>query len=283
MFKKIITLLAISFFIGTTYSQSPFPTEDEIKSFYGTETLVVLENTMFSTYNAFIKSAMKEHWEITPFKFISVEEFNTMREDPAFSFIVLTETKFDKDKSGSVYNFINLLLGKDVGRIEDLPEMCAIPLSFAGESDIEYGYKVGIVLRFMQTHVRHLSEDPSITGKRYLKYYNSFIPELADKTILLGEEDLVEELRSESVIKSLYDNDIRLVSEDEIRDAIISKAENNLVLHMVGPDSDRSGGMCFKMLIGTDDGMIYFYGEHKITPKNRKGLLVNDLKRIGRY
>lgn len=283
MLKKIATLLVLGFLIATAYSQSPFPTPDEIESFYGTETLVVLENTMFSTYNAFIRSAMKEHWELSPYKFISVEEFNTMREDPAYSFIVLTETKFDKDKSGSVYNFINLLLGKDVGRIEDLPEMCAIPLSFSGESDIEYGYKVGIVLRFMQTHVRHLSEDPSISGKRYLKYYNKFIPQLADKTILLGEEDLVEELRSESVIKSLYDNDIRLVSEDEIRDAIINKAENTLILHMVGPDSDRAGGMCFKMLIGTDDGMIYFYGEHKITPKNRKGLLVNDLKRIGRY
>ncbi len=283
MYKKITALLALSFFIGTVYSQSPFPTADEIKGFYGTETLVVLENTMFSTYNAFIKSAMKEHWEITPYKFISVDEFNTMREDPAYSFIVMTETKFDKDKSGAVYNFINLLLGKDVGRIEDLPEMCAIPLSFAGEADMEYGYKVGIVLRFMQTHVRHLSEDPGITGKRYLKYYNKFIPDLADKTILLGEEDLVQELRSESVLNSLYDNDIRMVNEDEIRDAIINKQENTLVLHMVGPESDRAGGMCFKMLIGTDDGMIYFYGEHKITPKNRKGLLVNDLKRIGRY
>lgn len=283
MIKKAIAILGVSIIIGTTYSQSPFPTPEEIKSFYGTETLVVLENTLFSTYNAFIKSAIKEHWELTPYKFISVDEFNNMREDPAYSFIVLTETKFDKDKSGSIYNFINLLLGKDVGRIEDLPEMCAIPLSFAGESDMEYAYKVGIVMRFMQAHVRHLSEDPSITGKRYLKYYNRFIPELADKTILLAEGDLVEELRSASVIKSLYDNDIRLVSEDKIRDAIINKEENTLVLHMVGPDSDRAGGMCFKMLIGTDDGMIYFYGEHKITPKKRKGLLVNDLKRIGRY
>ena len=70
-----------------------------------------------------------------------------MREDPAYSFIVLTETKFDKDKSGAVYNFMNLLLGKDVGRIEDLPEMCALPLSFAGVEDIEYGYKVGITLQ----------------------------------------------------------------------------------------------------------------------------------------
>jgi len=283
MFRKLIIILAATFFINTVNSQTAFPAPEEIEGFYSTETLVVLENTMFSTYNAFIKNSMKEHWEITPFKFITVEEFNTMREDPAYSFIVLTETKFDRDKSGAVFNFINLLLGKDVGRIEDLPEMCAIPLSFAGEADIEYGYKVGIVLRFMQAHVRHLSEDPTIKGKKYLKYYNKFVPDLEDKTILLAEKDLVQGLRSEATIKNLYDKDIKMVDDEDIRDAIINKKENTLVLHMVGPEGQRAGGLCFKMLIGADDGMMYFYGEHKITPKNRKGLLVNDLKRIGRF
>ena len=122
-----------------------------------------------------------------------------------------------------------------------------------------------------------------MTGKKYLKYYNKFVPGLTDKTILLSKNDLVEELRSESIIKDLYDNDIKMVDDEEIKNAIINKQEKTLVLHMVGPAGARAGGLCFKMLIGTDDGMIYFYGEHKITPKKRKGLLVNDLKRIGRF
>ena len=283
MLKKIVLVLFFAVTIMPSKAQSPFPTAEEIESFYGTETLVVLENTMFSTYNAFIKEAMEEFWEITPFRFISVKDFNTMREDPAYSFIVLTETKFDKDKSGAVYNFMNLLLGKDVGRIEDLPEMCAIPLSFAGVEDIEYGFKVGITLRFMQAHVKHLSEDPSIKGKKYLKYYNQFIPELADKTVLLAKEDLEPELQSEARVKELYDHDIKVVDDDAIKEAIVNRSANTLVLHMVGPENPRAGGMCFKMLIGVDDGMMYFYGEHKITPRKPRGLQVNDLKRIGRF
>ena len=267
----------------TLSAQSPFPEPSEVESFYSTKTLVVLENQMFSTYNAFIKKAMAEYWDITPFEFISVQDFNEKREDPAYSFIVLTETKFDKDKSGSVYNFINLLLGKDVGRIEDLPEMCAIPLSFAGEADVEYSFKLGIVLRFMQTHVKHISEDPSIKGKKYLKYYNQFVPELKEKVILLSENDLVEELRSDAAIQKLYDHDISLVDDETIQKAITEKSENRVVLHMVGPEGARSGGLCFKMLIGADDGRMYFYGEHTITPKKRKGLLGNDMKRIGRF
>lgn len=280
--NALLSFVAVAISLATS-SQTAFPDQDELADFFNTETLVVLENTMFSTYNTFIKSAMKEHWEITPYRFISVEDFEKERKNPDFSFIVLTETSFDRDKTSSVYNYINLLLGKDVGRIEDMPEICAVPLSFAGEEDTEYAYKAGIVLGFLQAHARHLSDEPSLTGKRYLKYYNKFIPDLSDMTILLSENDLVDELKSAEIIEKLYEHDIRIVDDEEIQEAILKKKDNTVILHMVGPESDRSGGLCFKMLIGTMDGMVYFYGEHKITPKKQKGLLVNDMKRIGRF
>jgi hypothetical protein len=62
----------------------------------------------------------------------TVKEFNVRRLNPAYSFIVLTQTNFDKDKSHGLYNFINLLQGKDVNKLAEMPEICAIPLSFAG-------------------------------------------------------------------------------------------------------------------------------------------------------
>ena len=282
MIRNLILLSAILVPV-LSFSQTPFPQPEEIESFFNTKTLVVLEDQMFSTYNGFIQKSMEEHWDITGYEFITVSEFNEKREDPAYSFLVLTETKFDKDKSGNTYNFLNLLLGKDVGRIEDMPEMCAIPLSAVGEDEFDYSYKVGIVLRFIQSHAKHLSEDPSITGKKYLKYYNKFIPELQNKKILVSEDDLVPELRSKSALAEYYSYEIELAGDGEIQKAIMDKAENTLVLHKVGPEGEREGGMCFKMLIGTDDGRIYFYGEHRITPKSRNGLLINDIKRIGRF
>ncbi len=33
-----------------------------------------------------------------------------------------------------------------------MPEICAVPLSYAGEDDLEYGYKLGAILEFMQKH-----------------------------------------------------------------------------------------------------------------------------------
>lgn len=283
MMKKLIILFALVFYGVIIYSQAPFPEPDEVDRFNNTKTLIVLEDNMFSAYNVYIKEAVSNYWEITEYDFISTESFENMRKDPAYSFIVLTATRFDKDKTGLFFNFINLLLGKDVGRIEEMPEFCAIPLSIQDADDTEYSPKLGMVLRFMQAHVEHIKEDPSLKGKKYLKYYNKFVPEAMDKTILVSENDLVPDLRTNEAKDKYYPKNLRVVSDDEVDRAIENKVENTLVLHKVGPVEAENGGLCFKMLLGTDDARMYFYGEHRISKRNPNGLLINDMKRIGRF
>jgi hypothetical protein len=209
--------------------------------------------------------------------------FNQRRTDPAFSFIVLTQTSFEKDKSGGQFNFINLLEGKDVAKLGENPEICAVPLSYAEENDIEYAYKLGIILAFMQKHAKLISEDPSLTGRKYLKYYNVNAPDVAQKTILIKQEDLVPELRSVEAIKAIYPFSFKIVPEEEIVQAINEKAPNTLILHKVGPVGKGSKGYCFKMLLGTDDANMYYYNQHLINNSRPNGLLDSDLKRLARY
>ena len=131
------TVIAIIMLFSTVLlaGQAPFPSEEEITQFTHSKTCVVLEDDPFSSYNAFIKEAVKEFWSVTPYEIITINEFNEKRLDPDYSFIVLTQTNFDKDKSNSLFNFINLLQGKNVNRLGEMPEICAVPLSFAGEDD----------------------------------------------------------------------------------------------------------------------------------------------------
>jgi hypothetical protein len=281
--RKILIIMVILSLpvIVRAQNQTPFPSKDEIKQFMSSKTCVVLEADPF--YNAYIKEAVKDFWNITPYEFIEVKEFNIRRLDPAYSFIVLTETNFDRDKSGSVFNFINLLQGKKVDKLVEVPEICAVPLSFMGVDDNEYGYKLGIILSFMQKHARMISEDPSLTGRRYLRYYNKNIPEVIKKTILVKKEDLSPGISTIKSIKAIYPHDIKIVSEDDIRDAIAGKAPNTLILHKVGPVGNWKTGYCFKMLIGSDDAEMYYYNYHLIDVKNPNGLLESDLKRLARF
>jgi hypothetical protein len=280
--RKIFTVILLIAPCCLLSGQAPFPTGNEIKQFIASKTCVVLEdgNTVYNTY---IRQAMKEFWKITPFEFIKTSDFGTRRSDPSFSFIILTETNYENDKSNSVFNFINLLQGKDIEELGKMPEICAVPLSFAGEDDMEYGYKLGAILAFMQKHAQMISEDPSLTGRRYLKYYNKNIPEVITRKILVKQEDLSPAVNTIEKIKAIYRYSIEIVPEEVIVKAIQEKAPNTLILHKVGPVGDRNSGYCFKMLIGTDDSNMYYYNQHTIDKANPNGLLPADLKRLAKF
>jgi hypothetical protein len=264
--------------------QAPFPNKEEIKQFTASKTCVVLEDDLFSSFNSYMKEAMKAYWKITPFEFINISDFNVRRLKTEYSFIVLTITNFDRDKSNSQFNFVNLLQGKNVSKLGEMPEICAIPLSFAGDEDADYGYKLGAILSFMQKHAQMISEDPSLTGRKYLKYYNKYVPEVMSKTILIKQEDLVPSISTIEKIKAIYSNKIEIVSEEEIVKAIENKTPNTLILHKIGPVGEKSNeGYCFKMLIGTDDSNMYYYNQHLIDKNNPNGFLPADLRRLARF
>jgi len=260
--------------------QAPFPTQDEIKQFNASRTCVVLEDDPFSSYNIYIKEVVKDSWKLTPYEFISVKDFNVRRLNPAYSFIVITQTNFDADKSHGLYNFINLLQGKDVNLLAEMPEICAIPLSFAGVSDMEYSYKLGPIVAFMQQHARQISEDPSLTLRKYLKYYNKNIPAIKDKTILVERDDLAPEISTIEKIRKLYAGKIEIVATDVVMSSIENKKPDTIILHKVGPRGDRSSGFCFVMLLGTNDGVMYYYNLHLVDRANPNGLLPADLKQL---
>ena len=262
--------------------QAPFPDKDEIKQFEASKTCIVLEDDPFSSYNIYIKEAVKACWKITPYEFITVKDFNVRRLNPAYSFIVITQTNFDLDRSHGLYNFLNLLQGKNVDKLSEMPELCALPLSFAGVSDLVYSYKLGAIVSFMQKHAQKISEDPSLSLRKYLKYYNKNIPGIKNKTILVEQDDLTPEISTIKKIKKYYSGNIEIVTDDEIIKAIENKNPDTVILHKVGPMGDRDSGYCFIMLIGTDDSELYYYDLHMVDKANPNGLLPDDLKRLER-
>jgi hypothetical protein len=282
MKKSLLSLQAL-LFTCLLAGQATMPTTDEVKQFIASRTCIVLEDDPFSAYNQYIKDAVKIFWKLTPYEFIDGNTFNVRRLNPAYSFIVLTETNFEGDKTNSVFNFINLLQGKDVEKLAQMPEICAVPLSYAGEDDFVYSYKLGSILEFIQNHALLVKEDPTRTGRDYLKYYNENIPDITKKTILIRQEDLTPDIATIGKIKAICPYKIIIATEDEIMEAIGTRAANTVFLHKVGPVGERKGeGYCFKMFIGTDDAKVYYYDLHSISKSNPNGLLPSDLKRLSR-
>lgn len=281
--KKTITALPLVLLSVLLAGQAPFPAKNEIGQFSVSTTCVVLEDDPFSFFNSFIRDAVQEYWTLTPFEFIDGEEFGLRRNNPRYSFIMLTETSFDKDKSGSVFNFINLVQGKNVKDIGKMPEICSVPLSPAGEDDLDYGYKMGAILLFMQKHAALIVAEPAKTGRRFLSFYNENIPRVTDKTILVRQEDLSPEIADPDKMRAIYPGKIEIVTEEDMVRTIEEKTPETVVLHKVGPSGDAGEGYCFKMLIGADDAVMYYYNSHRIDGQNPNGLLPADLKRLARF
>ncbi len=283
--KNIIVFLSLFLISPAIFAQGPFPTDEQMKAFKVSKTLVVMEEDPFSVYNAAIKEAVKKCWTITHYEFVSYDEFRKHKKDPAYSFLLLTSTAFEKDRAGVNYDFLNLLLGDPVNNLSKLPEFCSFPLTYTGTDDDGYVSKITVILLFLQNHVRNILEHPSsISLKyRYLKYYNVNMQLLKDKELWLAEEDLAPEISKEEGIRAVYPHPFRLVSEEDIDEALAGKPEEGMAfLFKVGPEGNADKGRVYKMILGTD-GTLYYFNYHLLSKKKPNAFLVSDLKRIGKF
>jgi hypothetical protein len=283
--KKTVVFLFMSAVFSSLFAQGPFPTDEQMKAFKVSRTLVVMETDPFSVYNAAVKEAVKKYWTITPYEFVSYEEFRKHKKDPAYSFLMLTSTAFEKDRAGVNYDFLNLLLGDPVNSLSRLPEFCSFPLAYSKSEEGGYVAKLPVILRFMQKHVSNILDHPSsISLKyRYLKYYNVNMQLLKEKELWLAKEDMAPDVNTEKNIQAVYPHPFRLVTGDEIDEALAGTPGDKMAfLFKVGPEGTSDKGRVYKMILGTD-GTLYYFNYHLISKKKPDGFLASDLKRLGKF
>jgi hypothetical protein len=280
--KKTILFSWLMFLFTVTFGYDYVPTKDEIARFPKTKTLVVLEDNIMSDFNIMFKKLMPTEWTITPFDFISLKEFGEKRKDPAYSFILLDQVKFDKDVTEAKYNFISLLLGGPALTVTSMPDMCSVPLSYYGIGDNDYAYKIGIFIRFMQNHAKMLIENPSLASNNILKYYNKNTSQLAGKTLYFTAGELENDVNSLEKIKKVYPGPVKLVTKDDIESAIAEK-KDIVFLHKVGPDKTRyKEARCYKILVGAADAKFYYFQYHMVDNKKPDRFLLKDFKSISK-
>jgi hypothetical protein len=281
--KRIIsTVLASLFLFILAYGQDYVPTPGDLEKFFKTKTLIVLEDNPLMEYNLLIQEVMKKEWTITPFEVIPFKEFEAKRKNPEYSFIMLMDTRFDKDKTGAIYKFLDLLLGGKYQRINDMPALAQVPLAYSSVEEFGYIYKLGTLVRFIQNHVKLIYEKPDIISANIFKYYNQNMGDVKNKTLYVVEEELAPEVNSEKRIKAVYPYKVRIVTKEEIQKAIDEGNDEVVFLHKVGPEGTQLKARCYNILIGAADAKFYYFDYHMINEKNPDGFLESDFKKLGR-
>jgi hypothetical protein len=281
--KKFDVLLLLLIPIIQLQAQREYlPTQEDLDHFYTTKTYVVLESNAISDYNIEIQDAVNKFWDITEFEFLKMEDFAEKSKDKNASFLYLAGVSFEKDRSNARYQFLCLSLGGDRVSIDDLRDVANIPMSYYGVDGDHYAYKLGIMVRFLQYHVRLITGNHAIVSQNVYKYYNENMADVRGKTLYLVEEELAADVNSLSEIKNLYQGEVRLVDRETIKELIMTEDEDAVVLHKVGPEGKKMNARVYKILIGLAEAKFYYFDYHKINDKNPDAFLASDFKKLAK-
>ena len=282
--KGLLTILIIFATITEAISQIKIPmgNKSEVEKFYKTTTYVVMKNEFMSDYNDKIKEAVEKHWTATPVKFIKASEFEKLRHDDDKSFLVVNIAYFDGNDTK--FEFLILSLGGSKYKtVNDMPTLCAVPLCYNEDEDEEkYLYKLGAMVKHCQTHVELCRKHPELTKETILDYYINNSGDATDKKLYLLKNEVSEDLRSNSALKSAYPYEAEFATSEQIEKLIENNDDNALIAHIINPFEDSGLQYCFKLIIDTKNGMLYYYDFQKIKKNTYGHITSDDLRKLSK-
>lgn len=274
----ISVLILTTFTIGHSHANAPFPSKEQVGMLLNSKTYVVLEKSKLS-YNIYLKKAVEEHWKLTDYEFINHEVFEEKRHDPKNSFLFLSKAGFENDNDDVYYNYLNLTLGDTAENISDMPEFAAIPVSYADDYTLDFGYAIEPMVIFVQDHVKNIQDKYLMISMSTLKYYNLNTRKINNNELLIDTTDIAPELRDPKVFREQYRGVFKFVSTEKMEEEIDGNNPDILFLHVVKPLYEADKGRIFKMIFGAD-GQLYYYNYHYLNDESFPGFLPGDVKRI---
>ena len=282
--RKLILTIIIGILTLSINAQEYLPTEADLNQFLNSKLYVVLESNPIAEYNFKIQEAVKKAWTITDYEFISLDQFEEMYNDPDKSFLMMTQVVFQNDKTKVRYNFLSIFIGKEgLDGFEDLPDIAAIPLAYTEVDEEFWTYKMEALVRFMQTHVQNMKDNPGMIKKNIFEYYNENTKDIKQKTLYVVKDEVAPNVDTEAKIKKIYPYKVKFVTREEIEEAITNRDPEVAFLHKVGPQGTRLRARCYKIIIGAKDANFYYFNYHWVEKgKNFDGILDADFKKMAK-
>ena len=293
--KKLIVLAACLGLSLLAVSQVKTASKEDLERFMKSTTYVVMEDYPFSAFNAYVEEQFAKNWKITPFKIITIEEFDQKCGDPNASFLLVAEARFDETKSSLfrsntdlfdnmdtyTYDILNLVMGDKSKNINQMPDLATVPICYtAVESDESYDYKMGVIISFMQYYVKYCLNNP---GKDIRDIQKENQSKISGYELWVLKEELAPNVNTLEKIKSVYPYTVKIVTREDIQKAILEKNPKVAIIHKVGPEGSVQGDIkCWKFIVTAADGMPLYFSSHKITSDKPDAFLEEDFKKLAK-
>ena len=284
--KRTLFLIGLFLCVSFVKAQIVVPTQEQLKQFTKTKTIIFLEPNVLLVYNEQMQETAKKHWTITPYEFrtYSKELLDSLRTDPNLSFLTLDLSHYKKDREIAYYQFLNVTLGGDYKSAREMPIISGMPISYADMDEGTYDYKLGLILRFIEQHVHNLLANPNINSSRKAaRFYADNMKQIHNKTLYLMKEELAPDVNTEAKIKKIYPYNVKISTAEEIEQIIDNKDPNAVILHQVAPGKDHKKARCWNTILGADDAALYYFNWFYIKKGKRpQGITAKDFKKLAK-
>lgn len=225
-----------------------------------------------------LKNAIEDGWNISPFEFCDYEEFNRLKCDTNYYFLLRIDME-PKVEGGTGMEFVTYVKGNEKAGegIEKMPELISLPMFDKNDHSGRVFSYMPAYVNIIQNYIQKIADGKIYPGLR-LTIITNPIESATDKTILFGENDIAYDYTEADIER--FCGHAKVVSLDDIDAAIEDGAQETLVSLVVAPSDPIKGSHCYKMLISTDTYELFYYRRHKITPKNGAGFIKEDIRRL---
>lgn len=232
-------------------------------------------------FNKQLKFAMKTFWKATKFEFIKAEEFEQKRMDPASSFIFLYNMKTKYKEEKTFVNYLVFAQGGKAKRVDKMPWVAAVPLSYGNVSSEYFTYKIPGLIQYLQYLADYVANNPNQTKESVEKYFNKRNKEVKDYKLYVLADDLTKAVYTNEQIEKLYTGEVVIVDQKQIEEAIKKQDPNVAYVHKAGPERTKTElAFNVKMILTAKGGECIYIKEDEIWKKEPEGMLDKDFKAL---
>lgn len=247
----------------------------KISDFTQKVTKVVLHGNDF--YDAILKEEIALRWRVSPYEFCTLEEFEDLKTDSRYYFLITTLGQFRKETAPGL-QFLSLVKGGKGARkgVGEMLEVISLPYASAEYPSGRELVFLPALLDIIQAHTLK-SMESDIDGYMGMSRYTKNMQNAQDLKIVFSEDEINSEVDSET---RSADERFIITDEDSADKYFMDNTPRTLVSYMVAPTEPMNGSYCYKLLINAETHEIYFFRRHRITEKYGVGFLPEDFDYI---
>ncbi len=277
--KQVIIIATAMLFCISATAQIRTAKRKDYDNFKKSTTLLVKDQNPFADFNNRLLEEMERFWTITPFEVITFQEFEKKKNDNKYSFIILADIK--QENLPHVYQFLNFVMGHPTKDFDKMPDLGSVPLSYRDIDEDNYLYKMGIFVQYMQRQALERSLLRNFSLTKLLEVKDG---QVKNMELWLLEDELAPDVNSVEKIAQYYPYTVKIVTRDEIQQAITDQREDVAILHKIGPEDtlQYGKGKTWKFIVTVKDAIILYTHSHEVDKEKPDAFLSSDFKNISK-